>query len=86
MGHEGGEPSRSAPPPVNDLVAPRCTPARSIALNRSTGAIVYQQKLPAETNAPIAVAGNAVIVAAGAPLKTATVRGGLPQVVAYTVP
>ena len=32
------------------------------------------------------VAGNAVIVAAGAPDKTATARGGLPQVVAYTVP
>jgi hypothetical protein len=27
-----------------------------------------------------------VIVAAGAPDKTATARGGLPQVVAYTVP
>ena len=38
-----------------------------IALNRSTGAIVYQQKLPAETNSPIAIAGNTVLVPAGAP-------------------
>jgi outer membrane protein assembly factor BamB len=71
---------------VNNLVFDTLLNGELIALNRSTGAIVYQQKLPAETNAPIAVAGNAVIVPAGAPLKTATVRGGLPQVVAYTVP
>ena len=71
---------------VNNLVVTTLLTGELIALNRSTGAIVYQQELPAETNAPIAVAGNAVIVAAGAPLKTATARGGLPQVVAYTVP
>jgi len=71
---------------VNNLVVTTLVTGELIALNRSTGAIVYQQKLPAETNAPIAVAGNAVIVAAGAPDKTATTRGGLPQVVAYTVP
>jgi outer membrane protein assembly factor BamB len=71
---------------VNNLVVTTLLTGELIALNRSTGAVVYQQKLPAETNAPIAVAGNAVIVAAGAPLKTATVRGGFPQVVAYTVP
>jgi outer membrane protein assembly factor BamB len=71
---------------VNNLVVTTLVTGELIALNRSTGAIVYQQKLPAETNAPIAVAGNAVIVAAGAPDKTATTRGGLPQVMAYTVP
>jgi len=72
---------------VNNLVVTTLITGEVLALNRSTGAIVSQQKLvPAETNAPIAVAGNAVIVAAGAPLKTATVRGGTPQVVAYTVP
>ena len=71
---------------ANNLVFDTLLSGELIALNRSTGAIVYQQKLPAETNAPIAVAGNAVIVPAGAPLKNATARGGLPQVVAYTVP
>jgi outer membrane protein assembly factor BamB len=71
---------------VNNLVVTTLLSGELIALNRSTGAVVYQQKLPAETNAPIAVAGNAVIVPAGAPLKTQTVRGGVPQVVAYTVP
>ena len=71
---------------VNNLVVTTLLSGELIALNRSTGAIVFQQKLPAETNAPIAVAGNAVIVAAGAPVKSATARGGVPQVVAYTVP
>jgi len=71
---------------VNNLVVTTLVTGELLALNRSTGAIVFQQKLPAETNAPIAVAGNSVIVGAGAPLKTATVRGGVPQVVAYTVP
>jgi outer membrane protein assembly factor BamB len=71
---------------VNNLVITTLLTGELVALNRSTGEIVYQQKLPAETNAPIAVAGNAVIVPAGAPLKTATARGGTPQVVAYTVP
>jgi outer membrane protein assembly factor BamB len=54
-----------------------------LALNRSTGAIVYSHKLPAATNAPIAVAGNAVIVPAGGP---GPKGGGKPQVVVYTVP
>jgi outer membrane protein assembly factor BamB len=71
---------------VNNLVVTTLVTGELLALNRSTGTIVFQQKLPAETNAPIAVAGNSVIVAAGAPLKAATVRGGVPQVVAYTVP
>ena len=39
-----------------------------IALNRTTGAIVYQHQLPASTNAPIAVFGNTVLVPAGSGL------------------
>ena len=71
---------------VNDLVFTTLLQRRADRAEPGTGAIVYQQKLPAETNSPIAIAGNAVIVAAGAPDKTATARGGLPQLVAYTVP
>jgi hypothetical protein len=57
-----------------------------LALNRATGAIVDSHKLPAATNAPIAVAGNAVIIPAGAPSLSASKGGGKPQVVVYTVP
>jgi outer membrane protein assembly factor BamB len=68
---------------VNDLVFTTLENGTLLALNRTTGAIVYSHKLPAATNAPIAVAGNAVIVPAGGPGKTG---GGKPQVVVYTVP
>jgi hypothetical protein len=55
-----------------------------VALNRTTGAIVYRRKLPTSANSPIAIARNAVIVPAGSPVtKTA---GHAPQIVAYTVP
>jgi outer membrane protein assembly factor BamB len=67
---------------VNDLVFTTLENGTLLALNRATGAIVYSHKLPATTNAPIAVAGNAVIVPAGGP---GTSGGGKPQVVVYTV-
>jgi hypothetical protein len=41
-------------------------------------------KAAASTNSPIAIAGNTLIVPAGAP--TTRTGGGRPQVVAYTVP
>jgi hypothetical protein len=47
---------------------------------------VYQRKLPTSTNAPLAIAGNTVLVAAGGPQSTAKGGGGSPQLVAYTVP
>jgi alcohol dehydrogenase (cytochrome c) len=56
-----------------------------IALNRVTGKIVYRHNLPASTNAPIAVAGNAVLVPAGGPSILGG-NGGAPQLIAYTVP
>ena len=53
------------------------------------GAIVYRHQLPTSTNAPLVIAGNTVIVAAGGPLTgpplTAKSGGGKPQIVAYTV-
>jgi alcohol dehydrogenase (cytochrome c) len=68
----------------NDLVFTTLYTGVLIALNRTTGAIVYRHQLPTSTNAPIAVFGNTVLVPAGGP-KTAT-GGGNPQLVAYTVP
>jgi len=67
----------------NDLVFTTLYNGTLLALNRATGAIVYQHKLPTSTNAPIAIAGNAVLVPAGGP--TAKGSGGSPQLVAYTV-
>jgi len=68
----------------NDLIFTTLYTGTLIALNRATGAIVYRQKLPTSTNAPIAVFGNTVLVPDGGP-KAAT-SGGNPQLVAYTVP
>jgi alcohol dehydrogenase (cytochrome c) len=69
----------------NDLVFTTLYTGVLVALNRDTGALVYQHQLPTSANAPIAVFGNTVLVPAGGP-KTATGGGGNPQLVAYTVP
>jgi outer membrane protein assembly factor BamB len=68
----------------NDLVFTTLYNGTLLALNRATGAIVYQHKLPTSTNSPIAIAGNTVLVPAGGP-KTGGKGGGNPQLVAYTV-
>lgn len=67
---------------VNDLVFTTLIDGRLIALNRSTGAIVYRAKVPDSTNAGIAVAGNTIIVPAGGPSSSVSANT-LPQVVAY---
>jgi glucose dehydrogenase len=69
----------------NDLVFTTLYNGTLIALNRATGAIVYQRKLPTTTNAPLAVFGNTVLVPAGGPETSAKGGGGNPQLVAYTV-
>ena len=56
-----------------------------VALNRNTGAVVYEHKLPTSANAPIAIAGNSILVPAGGPSLYGP-KGGSPQLVAYTVP
>jgi outer membrane protein assembly factor BamB len=68
----------------NDLVVTTLYTGVLIALDRATGAIVYRHSLPASTNAPIAIAGDTILVPAGG----STVLGGTggsPQLVAYTV-
>ncbi len=57
-----------------------------IALDRSTGAIIYRHQLPTSANAPIAVFGNTVLVPAGGPQTSKSGGGGNPQLAAYTVP
>jgi hypothetical protein len=46
---------------------------------------VHEQKLPATTNAPIAITRNTILIPAGAPRTSATGSPGTPQLVAYTV-
>jgi alcohol dehydrogenase (cytochrome c) len=70
----------------NDLLFTTLFDGELIAVNRDTGAIVYRLKLPTTTNAPIAIAGNAVIIPAGGPQTTSKHTGGKPQLVVYTVP
>jgi outer membrane protein assembly factor BamB len=72
----------------NDLVFTTLYGGVLIALNRNTGAIVYRLQLPTSTNAPIAVAGNTVLVPAGGPTNTfgSPISSGNPQLVAYTAP
>ena len=67
----------------NDLVFTTLYDGVLVAVNRTTGAIVYRRRLPTSANSPIAIAGNTVIVAAGGPRTRS--GGGDPQVVAYRV-
>jgi alcohol dehydrogenase (cytochrome c) len=74
----------------NDLVFTTLYGGELIALNRTTGAIVYRRQLPTSTNAPLVITGNTVIVSAGGPytgppLTGRPSSGSMPQVVAYTV-
>jgi alcohol dehydrogenase (cytochrome c) len=65
----------------NDLVFTTLFSARLLALNRRTGAIVYQRKLPTSSNSPIAIAGRTVLVPAGGPTGKGKSRD--PQLIAY---
>jgi outer membrane protein assembly factor BamB len=70
----------------DNLVLTTLYTGRLLALNRATGAIVYRRQLPTSTNAPLAIAGNTVIVPAGGPQTSKRAARGQPQVVAYTAP
>jgi alcohol dehydrogenase (cytochrome c) len=69
----------------NDLVFTTLYNGTLLALDRSSGAIVYRHQLPTSANAPIAVFGNTVLVPAGGPQTSRSGGGGNPQLVAYTV-
>jgi alcohol dehydrogenase (cytochrome c) len=70
----------------NDLVFTTLYDGVLLAFNRATGAIVYRHQLPTSTNAPIAIAGNSVIVPAGAPQTSKAAPTVTGQLVVYTVP
>lgn len=63
----------------NDLVLTTLASGSLIAIDRGTGKVVYQDRLPASTKAPIAVAGNTVLVPVG-------IAKGKQQLVAYAAP
>ena len=67
-----------------DLVFTTLYTGELLALNRVTGAVVYRHRLPASTNAPIAVFGNTVLIPAGAPTTSGGAQGAA-QLIAYTV-
>jgi hypothetical protein len=65
---------------MSDTLGPHRRPFRSL----NTGAIVYEHQLPTSTNAPIAIAGNTILIPAGGPNLYGP-KGGSPQLVVYTV-
>jgi alcohol dehydrogenase (cytochrome c) len=69
----------------NDLVFTTLFDGVLVALNRSTGAVVYRRTLPTSANSTIAIAGNTVLVPAGGPETKAKARQHHPQLVAYAV-
>jgi alcohol dehydrogenase (cytochrome c) len=68
---------------ANNLVFTVLAEQGLIALDRKTGAVVFRQKLPTTANAPIALAGNTVLVPAGS-LGSGATRSGTPQLLAFT--
>lgn len=52
---------------VNDLVFTTTFDGRLIAFKRSNGSIAWNEKLPALTNAPVAVVGDTLVTAASYP-------------------
>ncbi len=67
----------------NNLVFTTLFQGKLIALNRRTGAIVFNHTLPDTTNSPIAIAGNTVIIPAGGP--KAYGQSGVSKIVAYAI-
>ena len=51
----------------NDLVFTTLYDGELVALDRSSGAVIYEHRLPTSANSTIAIAGNMVLVPAGAP-------------------
>ncbi|MGE0027316.1 MAG: PQQ-binding-like beta-propeller repeat protein [Thermoleophilia bacterium] len=65
----------------NDLVWTTLFNGNLVAFSREDGSIVHQIRLPAASNAPIAIAGDTIITAAGFPQG----KGQVPEVVAYRI-
>jgi alcohol dehydrogenase (cytochrome c) len=68
----------------NNVVFTTLISGELLALNRTTGSVVFTQKLPRVTNSPIAIAGDTLIVPVGGPVKG---NGAAPsQIIAYRLP
>ncbi len=68
----------------DDLVFTTLYDGELVALDRTTGKVVYERRLPTSANSTIAVAGNTVLVPDGGPATIGS-RGGHPQLVAYSL-
>ena len=64
---------------TNDLVFTTTFAGQLIAFNRTTGAIVWQAKLPAGSNASVSIDGDMLVAVAGFPLG----KNQKPEIVAY---
>lgn len=64
----------------NDLVFTTTFDGKVIALSRDNGSVVWQDDLPAATNAPLTIAGDTLVTAASFPQESG--ESG-PKVVAY---
>ncbi len=67
----------------NDLVFTALFNGRLVALNRATGAVVFDQRLARTVNSSLAVAGDTVIVPEGGPKEKSA--HGRSQIVAFTL-
>ncbi len=66
-----------------DLVFTTLINGSLVAVNRHTGEIAYQRKLPTSANSPIAIAGHTALVPAGGITRKG--RGRNPRLIAYAV-
>jgi mono/diheme cytochrome c family protein len=66
---------------TNDLVFTTTFDGHLIAMNRTTGKIVWNQKLSAGTNSPMAIDGNTLVTAAS----YASGKGQVAEIVAYSL-
>ena len=64
---------------VNDLVFATTFEGKAYALDASTGAVVWEQQLPAGTNTGVSASGDTLIAPAG--LQVAS--GQTPELIAY---
>lgn len=67
----------------NNLVFTALFQGKLVALNRSTGSIVFTHRLPNALDAPLAIAGSTVIVAAGVAKAKTLRQDGVSRIVAY---
>jgi outer membrane protein assembly factor BamB len=65
--HKFTSPPYGAATVSNDLVWTTTFNGMLWALNKSTGAVVWHKKLPAGTNAPLAIDGDSIVLGAGFP-------------------